>query len=204
MTNHQGQIISLQRKELTDYNILKTIESDSTVSQRGLSSQIEINVASVNFALKRLIKKGFIRMVGINPRRIRYHITSEGIRKKTQLAYRFFGRNFHFYKEIRKDIESRIAKVANGPETGIAIYGAGELSEITYMVVSLMKWRFIGFFSDGSEITNEEIFGHQVQKLENLKEMQPCLLLLTNEFSVDMKCDNNIKNVDTLSLLNYY
>ena len=204
MTNHQGQITSLQRKELTDYNILKTIESDSTVSQRGLSSQMEINVASVNFALKRLIKKGFIKMIGANPRRIRYHITPEGLRKKTQLAYRFFGRNFHFYKEIRKDIESRIAKVANGPETGIAIYGAGELSEITYMVVSLMKWRFIGFFSEGSKQTNEEIFGHEVQKLKNLKEMQPCLLLLTDEFSVDMKCDNNIKNVDTLDLLNYY
>lgn len=204
MTNDQGQITSLQKKELTDYNILKTIESDSTVSQRGLSSQMEINVASVNFALKRLIKKGFIRMVGINPRRIRYHITPEGIRKKTQLAYRFFGRNFHFYKEIRSDIESRIVKATNSMETGIAIYGVGELSEIAYMVVSLMKWRFIGFFLDGSKITNEEIFGHQVQKLEILKEMQPCLLLLTDEVAVDKICDKDVNNVDTLNLLNYY
>ncbi len=204
MTNDQGQITSLQRKELTDYNILKTIESDSTVSQRGLSSQIEINVASVNFALKRLIKKGFIRMVGVNPRRIQYFITPEGLREKTQLAYSFFGRNFHFYKEIRSDIESRIAKATNGKETEIAIYGVGELSEIAYMVVSLMKWRFLGFFLDGSKITNDEIFGHKVQKLENLKVMQPCLLLLTNEFPVDMKCDNNMKSVDTLNLWSYY
>lgn len=204
MTNGQRQIASLQKNELTDYNILKTIESDSTISQRRLSSQMEINVASVNFALKRLIRKGFVRMVGINPRRIRYHITPEGIREKTQLAYRFFGRNFHFYKEIRNDIESRIVKATDGTETGIAIYGVGELSEIAYMVVSLMKWRFIGFFLDGSKITNEEIFGHQVQELENLKEMQPCLLLLTNEFPVDEICDKNANNIDTLNLLNYY
>jgi hypothetical protein len=143
-------------------------------------------------------------MVGINPRRIRYHITPEGIRKKTQLAYRFFGRNFHFYKEIRNDIESRIVKATNNPETGIAIYGVSGLSEITYMVVSLMKLQFVGFFLDGSKITNEEILGHQVQKLESLKEMQPCLLLLTDEFPVNMMCDNNIKNVNTLDLLNYY
>ena len=204
MTNDQGQITSLQKRELTDYNILKTIESDSTISQRKLSSQIEINVASVNFALKRLIKKGFIRMVGINPRRIRYYITPEGISKKTQLAYRFFGRNFHFYKEIRNDIESRIVKAANDTETGIAIYGAGKFSEIAYMVVSLMKWRFIGFFLEDSKITNEEIFGHKVQKLESLREMQPCLLLLTDRITLDIKRDNNIKNVDTLDLLNYY
>ena len=204
MTNDHGQITSPQKKELTDYNILKTIESDSTISQRKLSSQIEINVASVNFALKRLIKKGFIRMVGINPRRIRYYITPEGISKKTQLAYRFFGRNFHFYKEIRNDIESRIVKAANDTETGIAIYGAGKFSEIAYMVVSLMKWRFIGFFLEDSKITNEEIFGHKVQKLESLREMQPCLLLLTDRITLDIKRDNNIKNVDTLDLLNYY
>ena len=100
MTNDQKQINSLQKNELTDYNILKTIESDSTVSQRRLSSQMELNVASVNFALKRLIKKGFIRMIGINPRRIQYFITPEGLREKTQLAYSFFGRNLHFYKEV--------------------------------------------------------------------------------------------------------
>ena len=204
MTNDQGQITSLQKKELTDYNILKTIESDSAVSQRELSSQMEINVASVNFALKRLIKKGFVRMVGVNPRRIRYHITPEGIRKKTQLAYSFFGRNFQFYKEIRNDIESRVAKATNGMETGIAIYGVGELSEITYMVVSLMKWRFMGFFLGDSKITGEEIFGHEVQKLESFKNVQPCLLLLTDEYSANMLCDNGIKNIDTLDLLNSY
>lgn len=204
MTNSKRQITSIQKEELTDYNILKTIESDSTVSQRRLSSQMEINVASVNFALKRLVKKGFIRMVGVNPRRIQYFITPEGLREKTQLAYSFFGRNFHFYKEIRSDIEFRIAKVTNGKEAEIAIYGVGELSEITYMVVSAMNINFIGFFLDGSKIINEKIFGHQVQKLESLKEMQPCLLLLTDKFSVDKICDKGLNNVDTLNLLNYY
>ena len=204
MINGERQITSLQKNELTDYNILKTIESDSTVSQRRLSSQMEINVASVNFALKRLVKKGFVRMVGVNPRRIQYFITPEGLREKIQLAYSFFGRNLHFYKEIRSDIEFRIAKVTNGKEAEIAIYGVGELSEIAYMAVSAMNINFIGFFLDGSKITNEEIFGHQVQKLESLKEMQPCLLLLTDEFPADKICDKGLNNVDTLNLLNYY
>ena len=201
ITNSQEQTPILQRKELTDYNILKTIESDSTVSQRGLSSQMQINVASVNFALKRLIKKGFIRMVGINPRRIKYFVTPEGVREKTQLAYRFFGRNLHFYKEVRCDIEARIAKATNGKETEIAIYGVGGLAEITYSVVSLMKWRFLGFFFEDSKDTNEGILNHEVQTLESLKEMQPCLLLLTDELSEDFISSNHL---DTLNLLNYY
>ena len=201
MISNQEQTPNIQRKELTDYNILRTIESNSSVSQRGLSSQMQINVASVNFALKRLIKKGFIRMVGINPRRIKYFVTPEGVREKTQLAYRFFGRNLHFYKEVRCDIEARIAKATNGKETEIAIYGVGGLAEITYSVVSLMKWRFLGFFFEDSKDTNEGILNHEVQTLESLKEMQPCLLLLTDELSEDFISSNHL---DTLNLLNYY
>ena len=193
------------KKEQTYFHILKTIEDNASVSQRKLSSQMELNVASVNFALKRLIQKGFVRMVGSNPRRIKYYITPEGLREKTQLAYKFFSRNIHFYKEVRNDIEARIVKAINGSETGIAIYGAGELSEITYMVVSKMSWNFLGFFLEDSRITNEKIFGYEVQKLKLLENNHPCLLLLTDGFPVDMLFNkDDIKNINILSFLDYY
>ncbi|MBT6052157.1 MAG: hypothetical protein HOG49_35590, partial [Candidatus Scalindua sp.] len=86
-------------------------------------------------------------------------------------------------------------------ETEIAIYGVGGLAEITYSVVSLMKWRFLGFFFEDSKDTNEGILNHEVQTLESLKEMQPCLLLLTDELSEDFISSNHL---DTLNLLNYY
>ncbi|MHC4455212.1 MAG: winged helix-turn-helix transcriptional regulator, partial [Planctomycetota bacterium] len=40
------------KKDHNDFQILKTIEADSSVSQRQLSSQMQLNVASVNFAIK--------------------------------------------------------------------------------------------------------------------------------------------------------
>ena len=193
-----------QKEEITDYHILKTVENDPSTSQRKLSSQMEINVASVNFALQRLIKKGLIRMVGVNPRRIKYHITPRGLSEKTQLAYRFFGRNFHFYKEIRNDIEARIIKAVNGSKTRIAIYGVEELAEITYMAVEAKRWKFEGFFVEDSKITTKELFGHKIQGLGTLKDIGPCLLLLTDELSGDTISSNNIENIDTLNLLNYY
>ncbi|HDY69041.1 MAG TPA: winged helix-turn-helix transcriptional regulator [Candidatus Scalindua sp.] len=193
------------KKEITDYHILKTVENDPSVSQRRLSSQMELNVASVNFALQRLIKKGLIRMVGVNPRRIKYYITPNGLSEKTQLAYRFFGRNIHFYKEVRNDIEARIIKATNGSKTRIAIYGIDELSEITYMVVEAMRWKFAGFFiAEGSKITNKDLFGHKIQKLEALKNTGQCLLLLTDELSEEMLSDSDLKNIDILNLLSYY
>ncbi len=204
MTNDQEQITSLQKNELTDYNILKTIESDSTISQRGLSSQMEINVASVNFALKRLIKRGFIRMVGINPRRIQYYITPEGLREKKQLAYKFFGRNIPYYKEVRNDIEAKILQATKGKGARIAMYGANELSEIAYMVVLKMNCNFLGFFLEGSKITDEKILDFNIQELNTLMGERHCLLIITETFPADMINYLETNNdVETLNLMDY-
>ena len=105
------------KKEHKDFQILKTVEADSSVSQRKLSSQIELNVASVNFAMNRLIQMGFITKEGVNPRRTKYYITPEGLREKTHLAYKFVGRNIHYFNEVRNDIEARIVKATGGTES---------------------------------------------------------------------------------------
>jgi len=189
------------KKDHNDFQILKTVEADSSVSQRKLSSQMELNVASVNFALKRLIKKGFVTKEGENPRRVKYHITAEGLKEKTQLAYKFFDRNIPYYHEVRKDIESRIVKATDGKEISLAIYGASELSEIAYMVVSKMSWNFLGFYLEDSKITKEKILDYNFQNLDKLNGDQKFLLLLADKCSSDVLSDMGKKNIETLDLV---
>lgn len=189
------------KKDHNDFQILKTVEADSSVSQRKLSSQMELNVASVNFALKRLIKKGFVTKEGENPRRVKYHITAEGLKEKTQLAYKFFDRNIPYYHEVRKDIESRIVKATDGKEISLAIYGASELSEIAYMVVSKMSWNFLGFYLEDSKITKEKILDYNFQNLDKLNGDQKFLLLLADKCSSDVLNDMGKKNIETLDLV---
>ena len=192
------------KKEHYDFQILKTIEADSSVSQRKISSQMELNVASVNFAMNRLIQRGFITKEGVNPRRTKYYVTPEGLKEKTHLAYKFVGQNIHYYNEVRNDIEARIVKAADGRETSLAIYGACELSEITYMVVSKMSWNFLGFFLEASKNTNEKILDYTVQSLDQLKDDHKYLLLLTDKCPADVLNDMNKENVETLSFVDYF
>ena len=192
-----------KKEEHTDYYILKAIENDASISQRGLSSQMRINVASVNFALKHLIRKGLVRMIGANPRRIKYYITPSGLKEKTSMAYRFFGRNFHFYKEVRNDIEIRIRSATDGSKNRVAIYGVNELAEITYMVIMVMRLEFVGFFIEDSKITGKEWLGNKVQGLDALNGDHPCLLLLTDKINNPTIYHDNLENIKTLNLLNY-
>ncbi|MHC4267855.1 MAG: winged helix-turn-helix transcriptional regulator [Planctomycetota bacterium] len=190
------------KKEFNNFQILKAIEEDASVSQRKLSSQMELNVSSVNVALQNLVKRGFVKKVGENTRRSKYYITPEGMREKTHLAYKFYCRNIPCYKEVRNDIETRILEATNG-KTDITIYGTSEFSEIVYMVVSKMGLNFLGFYLDGSKITNEKILGYSVQRLTLLKRNQKCLLLLTETFPADKMNDLDTKNVDILNLVDY-
>jgi DNA-binding MarR family transcriptional regulator len=192
------------KKDHNDFQILTTIEGDSSVSQRDLSSQMRLNVASVNFALKSLVQKGYVTMEGENLRRTKYYITADGIREKTKLAYKSFGRNLQYFNEIRKDIESQILMATNGSEISIAIYGANELSEIVYMVVSKMGLKFLGFFLEESNITNEKVFDFSVQRVSQLSNTSKCLLLTTDGLSLDLKNSIEAKNVEMLDFVGSY
>ncbi len=189
------------KKDHNYYHILKTIEADDSVSQRMLSSQMELNVASVNFALKDLILKGFVTKKGRNQRRTKYYITPEGMREKTNLAYMFYSQNIPYYREVKQDLEARIEKATGGIETDIAIYGTNMRSEMAYMVVSKKGLNFLGFFLEDSKSTNENIFGYGVQGLNQLENIYGCLLLLTEKISADKRNDLDAKNVNVLDLV---
>ncbi|MCP4265719.1 MAG: winged helix-turn-helix transcriptional regulator [Candidatus Brocadiaceae bacterium] len=189
------------KKDHNDFQILATIEADSSVSQRDLSSQMRLNVASVNFALKGLVQKGYVTMEGENLRRTKYYITPEGIRKKTKLAYKSFGRNIQYFNEIRRDIESQILMVTKGREIDIAIYGVNELSEIVYMVVSKMGLKFQGFFIEESKKSNEKVFDYSVQTIPQLNSMSEYLWLITDKLSPDLKNSIETNNLEILDLV---
>ncbi len=182
--------------------ILKTVEANASVSQGKLSSQMKLNVSSVNSLMKDLIEMGSVSKVGPNPRRTKYYITPEGLTWKKHLAYKLYCQTMPYYEEVKKNIESRIAEVTKGMKTNIAIYGSSEHSETTYMVVSKMDLNFLGFFLEDSKSKNEKMFGYGIRELNLLNRDQECLLLLTENLHSDRIDDLGSKNVNTLNLVN--
>ncbi|HHT9138747.1 MAG TPA: winged helix-turn-helix transcriptional regulator [Candidatus Wunengus sp. YC60] len=170
------------QEEITQYNILQSIENGEQISQRQLSSQLGINVASINFALKKLTKRGFVKMLGANPRRMQYILTPKGIAEKTQIAYKFFDRNFHFYKAVRKDVEDKIGSIPFDEKKRVAIYGVTDLMEIAYLVIQDKELELVAIVDDETKI---RIFGYHVIGSDELTIYSPDFLLLTKEFDAE-------------------
>ena len=90
--------------EMRDLQFLEEFEQNPKVSQRELSNKFGIALGMTNACIKRMVRKGLIKLRGIPPRRIAYYLTPKGFTEKTKLTLNFFSYNIHHYAEIKKRI----------------------------------------------------------------------------------------------------
>jgi DNA-binding Lrp family transcriptional regulator len=120
-----------------EFHVLEAVhKSDGKVTQRSISEVLGRSVASVNFALRLLAAKGFIKITGSNPRRLQYHLTPSGVIQKTILAYDFMKRQSALYDQVRKDLLAKLEALAESGVKRVAIYGWTPFTEtaILYLV----------------------------------------------------------------------
>jgi EPS-associated MarR family transcriptional regulator len=114
----KSKIEDFNKLNSDDLNVLRYLEGQQKVSQRGLSSSLGISLGKVNFIIRALIDKGIIKAKNFknnkNKRAYAYYLTKEGIQEKSKMTLQFFQRKIHEYdilkKEIR-DLEIEIKKI---------------------------------------------------------------------------------------------
>ena len=93
--------------ELT-FAILRHVKTIST--QKSLAEQLGYSVGKVNFVLRALIAKGWVKMEKFssnsNKRQYRYLLTQEGIEAKMALAEQFIERKKREYDELMAELEN--------------------------------------------------------------------------------------------------
>ena len=115
-----------------DLRLLEAVHEDSRVTQRGLASKLGIALGLANIYLKRMIHKGYIKCVNVQPNRISYLITPRGIAEKARLTYEFMDYSLHLYGEVRQHLREAMQDCAAAGKR-VAIYGSGEAAELAYL-----------------------------------------------------------------------
>ncbi len=89
---------------------LKVLQEDPGVTQRTLAKEVGINVSTINFCLKALVEKGWIKMGNFskNPDKLSYAylLTPTGVAEKAALTKRFLQRKMAEYEKLRDEIEA--------------------------------------------------------------------------------------------------
>ena len=115
-----------------DLKLLEAVHEDSRITQRSLSSKLGIALGLTNIYLKRLVRKGYIKCVNVQPNRITYLLTPSGITEKARLTYEFMDYSLYLYREVRQHLREALQECA-AANRRVAIYGCGEAAELAYL-----------------------------------------------------------------------
>ena len=116
-----------------DLIILNAIAVNDRLTQRHLARELGVAVSLANLYVRRLVLKGFIRIISVRPNRLRYLLTPKGIAEKTRLAYTYLSRTFERYREARQSLREALRPLAENGLKRIAFYGTGEAAEVAYV-----------------------------------------------------------------------
>lgn len=110
-------------KDEIAYELLKMIEAEPHLSQREIAQKMGISLGKVNYCLKGLIDKGFIKFQNFYNNKKKsiyiYLLTPQGIEEKAQVTYRFLRRKIKEYENIKAEIESLKSEAALVKKIGV-------------------------------------------------------------------------------------
>ena len=90
------------------FNVLRKIHNKPKFTQRKLAEELGFSLGKLNYCLKALKTKGFIKMKNFekNPNKINniYVLTPRGITEKAKLTVNFMKRKMKEYDELKKEL----------------------------------------------------------------------------------------------------
>ena len=155
----------VERNARREYEILTTLTEGRPVTQRVLAKRLGIALGLANLYLKRLTRKGYIKIATIPPHRIKYLVTPQGLREKTRLSYEYMLYSLRLYARARHNLREALEPLARAGVERVALYGTGEAAELAYLTLMELGLMPAGVFHDAPD---GKFLGLSVQSPEEL------------------------------------
>lgn len=167
-------------EDFKNLQLLEEISRDSNASQRKLSQRLGVALGVTNACLKKMVKKGYIKIKGINHKRISYFLTPEGFSEKTRLTYHFLEYTVHYYIDLKKNLSEKLDTISKEGIRRVVYYGAGDVMEVTFVTMHQTKLELLGIIDDDKDKQGKKIFGFAIQGPESIKELNPEAVIITS------------------------
>ena len=101
------------KNEQDHFEVLRKIQQVLRSSQRELAQQLGFSLGKLNYCLKALQKKGFVKLQNFQQKTnkikyLKYVITPKGISERTRLTINFMKRKMNEYDQLKKELEGSV------------------------------------------------------------------------------------------------
>ena len=127
-----------------------------------------------------MVRRGWIKIKKIPPRRIGYYLTPHGFTEKSKLTYRFLSNTIHQYATTKKDIARKLLAWERDGVKRIVFYGASDEMEIAYVTLQGVNLELVAIVDDDPGKQNQRLFNLQVVSPQELPHLNCDALLITS------------------------
>jgi DNA-binding MarR family transcriptional regulator len=174
----------MDKEELRILRIMEEVENKDDITQRELAGKLGISIGMTNIFIKRIIKKGYMKITTIPPRRLAYIITPKGFMEKSRLTMEYLRYSLDFYRSIKTQIEERLVEIEEAGCKMVAFYGTGDICELACLFLGETGMTLGAIAEDTG---TGSVFHTPVIPPEKLPEMQWDALLITTLEDMDTK-----------------
>jgi len=116
--------------DLRELKLLEALEAEPEARQADLARRLGLAVGTVNWLLKRLAAKGYIKIQRIGRWHWRYLLTPRGVREKSRLLAQYVRDSLALYRQTREEAQRLLGQIRDAGYSRVRLEGEGELLDI--------------------------------------------------------------------------
>jgi len=122
--------MEIPEENVREMTLLEQIERNPDVTQASLATQLGVAVGTVNWHLKRLVEKGYVKVKRAERKKLKYIITPEGIALRARLTVNYIEHSFNLYRKTRQRAKEQLSKVKQAGYNRVRLVGEGDVADI--------------------------------------------------------------------------
>jgi DNA-binding MarR family transcriptional regulator len=168
-------------EDMRELELLQELEKNPIISQRELSHKFGIALGVINACLKRMVRRGWIRITGFNHHKIGYYLTPKGFAEKARLSLHLISWTVQHYSALKDIIGRKFLEIQNRGIERIVFYGVSDEMEVAYITLQGVNLELVGIVEDEDKMINKkEIFGFKLRDMSEIEKMKPDAVLITS------------------------
>ena len=164
-------------QDIRSLQFLEEIDNNHSPTQRDLAKKFNMSLGLVNSFIKRLARKGYLKITTIPRNRLRYILTPQGFAAKSRLTYNFIQYSLHFYKEALRNLQDLLNRLQKRGVKKVVFYGANDLAEIASISLKASDIELVGVVDDLKQ--GERFLGFTIKSITELRGLEFDLMLIT-------------------------
>jgi DNA-binding MarR family transcriptional regulator len=117
-------------RETRDLKLLSEIESDPDATQIGLARTLGVAVGTVNWHLKRMVAKGYVKVKRAERRKLRYIVTPAGLALRARLTVDYIENSMRVYRQLREAAKREVGHARQKGYEGLQVEGDGDAADV--------------------------------------------------------------------------